>query len=67
MAVFTDAEITPLVVAGVPFLGGITALMMVGVLMMRVNKAPSGEGAQIAIANQTVSYTHLTLPTILRV
>mmetsp|Transcript_8271 Transcript_8271/g.32958 ORF Transcript_8271/g.32958 Transcript_8271/m.32958 type:complete len:776 (-) Transcript_8271:1606-3933(-) len=52
MAVFTDAEITPLVVAGVPFLGGITALMMVGVLMMRVNKAPSGEGAQIAIANQ---------------
>ena len=52
MGVFTDDEITPLVVASVPFLGGITALMMVAVLMVRVNKAPSGEGAQIAIANQ---------------
>ena len=41
MGVFTEDEITPLVVASVPFLGGITALMMVGVLMMRVNKAPS--------------------------
>ena len=52
MGVFTEDEITPLVVASVPFLGGITALMMVAVLMVRVNKAPSGEGAQIAIANQ---------------
>jgi len=53
MAVFdTDMDITPLVVASVPFFGGILALGMVFVLMMRVNKAPSGSGDQLFIAEQ---------------
>ena len=52
MGVFTDSEITPLVVASVPFLGGVLALLMVAVLLQRVKKAPSGEGAQLFIAKQ---------------
>ena len=53
MAVFnSDEDITPLVVASVPFLGGILALGMVFVLMMRVNKAPAGSGDQLFIAEQ---------------
>lgn len=53
MAVFnSDEDITPLVVASVPFLGGILALGMVFVLMTRVNKAPAGSGDQLFIAEQ---------------
>jgi len=52
MAVFKDSEVDALVVASVPFLGGIVALIMVAVLMARVNKAPVGEGKQLFIAKQ---------------
>jgi len=52
MAVFKDSEVDALVIASVPFLGGIVALIMVAVLMARVNKAPVGEGKQLFIAKQ---------------
>ena len=52
MGVFTESEINPKVVASVPFFGGLLALVMVAVLMMRVKKAPNGDGAQIFIAKQ---------------
>jgi len=50
--IFTDAELTPLVIVSVPFLGGILALMMVAVLMHKVRRAPCGEGEQLFIAEQ---------------
>ena len=50
--IFTDEEITPLVIVSVPFLGGIIALGMVAVLMVRVRKAPNGQGEQLFIAEQ---------------
>jgi len=50
--IFTDEEITPLVIVSVPFLGGIIALGMVAVLMARVRKAPNGQGEQLFIAEQ---------------
>ena len=52
MGVFKDSEVDALVIASVPFLGGIVALIMVAVLMARVNKAPVGEGKQLFIAKQ---------------
>jgi H(+)-translocating pyrophosphatase len=52
MALLEDSEVDALVIASVPFLGGIVALIMVAVLMARVNKAPVGEGKQLFIAKQ---------------
>lgn len=47
-----EADITPLIVSSVPFLGGCLALLMTVGLYLRVRAAPSGEGQQVAIALQ---------------
>ena len=47
-----EADITPLVVVSVPFIGGILALAMIYFLLQRLSNAPAGKGFQIDISKQ---------------
>ncbi|GMH33954.1 hypothetical protein BSKO_01788 [Bryopsis sp. KO-2023] len=47
-----ENDINPLVVASVPFFGGILALVMVAYLLFKVGSAPKGEGVQVRISEQ---------------
>ena len=52
MGILKDEDITPLLLASVPFLGGLLALVMIVVLRARVMAAPKGSGPQIFISEQ---------------
>ena len=45
-------DMTPIVVVSFPLLGIVTALGMVGFLVMRLRNASSGTGTQVSIAEQ---------------
>ena len=45
-------DMTPIVVVSFPLLGIVTALGMVGFLVMRLSNASSGTGTQVSIAEQ---------------
>ena len=47
-----EEDITPAVVASVPFFGGLLALVMIQFLMSRLNKASRGTGVQVEISDK---------------
>ena len=47
-----ESDINPLVVASVPFLGSLVALLMVLRLLFKIIRAPTGAGVQVEISNR---------------